>query len=402
MAILTILFSIVIAFLCWEFNSFYKHYRLAKKTGLPILISPFPPLHAIWPIGGDRIVSFFKSLPFGLGSFVYYSKFDTFVEERYSRFQQLGDAYIIVSPLDNSLVIADPDSIEDVQARWKDFVKPPRMYVPLEIFGPNVDTVNGADWQRHRRLTAPPFNERNSDLVWRESLNQAKSMISSWAKRGETGVTGTDDDTALLALHVLTGAGFGQSFSFDTGLTKLTGNHRMNYRDALRAILANVMSLILIRFVPISLYFSRTLRKVKAARDEFGEYMVEMVEGERQAIKANVQDKANLMSILVRSADADKEQHGRSSMTDEEIYGNLFIYNMAGHETVAGALHHSIIYMSAYPDLQDWVSEEVNHISKGTDISQSDYATIFPRLKRCRAIMVSLTPCILPQKSHLT
>jgi cytochrome P450 len=228
-------------------------------------------------------------------------------------------------------------------------------------------------------------------------------MLSSWVRRGETGVKGTDDDTATLALHVLTGAGFGQSFSFDTGLTKLTGNHRLNYRDALRAILANVMGLILIRFVPISLFFSGALRKLKDARDEFGQYMVEMVEGEREAVKAGVQDKANLMSVLVRSADADKEQHGRSSMTDEEIYGNLFIYNMAGHETVAGALHHSIIYMSAYPELQDWVSEEVEHVLKGTDISQSDYATIFPQLKRCRAIMVSsTTPTYPPLTSQLT
>jgi len=46
--------------------------------------------------------------------------------------------------------------------RWKDFSKPVQAYQALNVFGGNIVSAEGAVWQRHRKITAPPFNERNS------------------------------------------------------------------------------------------------------------------------------------------------------------------------------------------------------------------------------------------------
>lgn len=66
------------------------------------------------------------------------------------------------------------------------------------------DQVEGDDWQRHRRLTAPSFNEKTSSLVWDEAGHQAQDMLASWSEQGTSGIQETVADEATLALHVLT------------------------------------------------------------------------------------------------------------------------------------------------------------------------------------------------------
>ena len=58
-------------------------------------------------------------------------------------------------------------------------------------------------------------------------------MLQVWLLKGDAGATGTTDDTMLLALHVLSGAGFGISYSFESELTTPAAGHKMSYRDAL-------------------------------------------------------------------------------------------------------------------------------------------------------------------------
>ena len=140
------------------------------------------------------------------------------------------------------IVVADPNIADDILARRKDFIKRKSMFKPLELFGPNVDTLNGEAWQRHRRLTTPPFNERNSSLVWRESIVQANGMIKSWISKGRHGVVKTTGDTMTLALHVLAAAGFGKSYPFEGGVAKLSGNHKLSYKDALRKSILHLLN----------------------------------------------------------------------------------------------------------------------------------------------------------------
>lgn len=58
-------------------------------------------------------------------------------------------------------MLSDGLAGEDVICRWKDFVKPGYVYDALNIFGRNVDSANGEEWQRHRKITASSLGERN-------------------------------------------------------------------------------------------------------------------------------------------------------------------------------------------------------------------------------------------------
>ena len=80
------------------------------------------------------------------------------------------------------------------------------------------------------------------------------------------------------------------------------------------------------------------------------------------------------MSKLLRSSEADKMainpkadvKHESDScsdsqlgMTDNELLGNLYFYNVAGNETIAGLLAYTVVELAAHPEWQEWVRQEV-------------------------------------------
>lgn len=64
-------------------------------------------------------------------------------------------------------------------------------------------------------------------------------------------------------------------------------------------------------------------------------------------VKESTQD--NLLSILVRLANENKLENGKKTLSDDEIYRNLFIYNVTGYDTALGTLVHIIVLLASNP-----------------------------------------------------
>ncbi|KAL8671751.1 MAG: hypothetical protein Q9168_003746 [Polycauliona sp. 1 TL-2023] len=312
-------------------------------------------------------------------------------QDKHKLHDKLGPIFIVVTPAANEVTIADPEAAHTVLARRKDYIKPAVMYEQLNVFGKNLNTVEGEDWQRHRRLTAPSFNEKTSSLVWEEARRQARDMASSWLHQGVQGTTEVVADTATLALHVLTCAGFGQSYSFNEGVRKVAAGHEMTYRDSLSLCLSNIITFAIIpkRYLSLS-FVPHKLQKLGQAAREFQQYMDEMLARERTLGNANKSETPNLMSALVRASDEDAQakdsgqQSSKLGLDDEEIFGNIFAYNLAGHETTANTVAYALVLLAAYPQYQDWVREEIRQVQ---NTSAGEYENCFPRLQRCLAVM---------------
>lgn len=332
-------------------------------------------------------------MPFGLGNFVEYNSRDWNYEQIHGLQERIGDTFIIVSPKQIRVFTGNAKASDDLCRRRKDFVKAVALYKPLEIFGRNVVTTEGDDWVRHRRITTPPFNERNSALVWDESKRQATDMLNMWASNPK-GVVNPQIDTMVLALHVLTAAGFGRSYTFGSGLESELENHSLSYRDSLSLILGNLFTAVFTATLGLpSWMLPSKFKKVQDAVVNFRQYMAEMVEEEREAMNAGAEEQDNLMSILVRASENENKQgKGARHLTDTEIYGNLFSYNLAGHETTSNTLAYATILLAANPKWQKWAAEEVDHVTAGVDVKDLDYETYYPQLKRVLAIMVSQSP----------
>lgn len=63
------------------------------------------------------------------------------------------------------LHVADAEAIAQITTRRNDFPKPIGMYSSIDLFGKNVVSTEGAFWRHHRKITSPPFTEKNNHLV---------------------------------------------------------------------------------------------------------------------------------------------------------------------------------------------------------------------------------------------
>jgi cytochrome P450 len=203
----------------------------------------------------------------------------------------------------------------------------------------------------------------------------------------------------VIALHVLTSAGFGTSHDWHGGARLPTEGHKLSHRDSLMTLLEHLTTTIVLSQMPwlekIRLLLPKHLLHVKLAINEFDQYMDEMLATERRLMAQQQQNSAkpNLISTLIRTSDEAKSGGVTGlRLTDQEIKGNLFIFNLAGHDTTANTLAYAVALLAAYPDVQDWVVEEVDAVlgeEGGFDDGEVvKYETVFPRLKRVLAVMV--------------
>jgi cytochrome P450 len=91
----------------------------------------------------------------------------------------------------------------------------------------------------------------------------------------------------------------------------------------------------------------------EATRD-LKQFLVEMVDKERTAHARGDDAGANLMSSLVHASEEAGRSEGKDGpsnggLTDDEIYGNLFVYNIAGHETTANILAYTVALLACCP-----------------------------------------------------
>ena len=101
--------------------------------------------------------------------------------------------------------------------------------------------------------------------------------------------------------------------------------------------------------------------------------MLTQLEEERRLIAEGQPGTRTLMSNLVRASDGGTQAMngypdavkfgaaaGPKPLTVDEILGNVFVFNFAGHNTTPISLAYSMMLLVAHSDVQDWTAEELN------------------------------------------
>ena len=165
----------------------------------------------------------------------------------------------------------------------------------------------------------------------------------------------------------------------------------MSFKEALHTVLKEFIGVLLLSNSKLmSILLPKRFDAARIAIPEFKQYLVEFVEEERVAPQKS-SEHDNLMSALLRASDLrEVAGEGRRTLTNDEVYGNLFIYAFAGHESTANTLAYAITLLAADLKVQDWIREEVQAIASEYGVVENwKYEEMFPRLKRCLALMVS-------------
>jgi len=173
---------------------------------------------------------------------------------------EYGEIFLIVSPGQINMNLANPSAIMSMTTRRNDFLKPVEIYGIIDIFGRSMLSAEGDEWKRHRRVVGLAFNERSNALVWKESVRQASGMLRFWSRLEgnsveEMRLEDTGKDTSCLTLQVISGAGFGVQQVWEgedeDGLgdkaiagfntSKLKKNHLMPFQMSLSILMSGII-----------------------------------------------------------------------------------------------------------------------------------------------------------------
>ncbi|OCK79944.1 cytochrome P450 [Lepidopterella palustris CBS 459.81] len=313
----------------------------ADKAHVPILTRYVAPTNPLWIVFGNFIIALFRRLPFGSG---YFTRF-------YLHGWEAKDRYKIHLEL---------EAILEIPQRRKDFKRNVEQMAVLDIYGKNLSTTDDQEWQKHRKATAATFTERNNELVWIESLNQAKSMLQYWNERAPHPIRTLSEDARTFTLNVLAAALLSKTYPFkgceetQQKAPSARDDFAFRYRDSLSKILQNIVPIFIFGTAGLTSWWMPTpWKKAGYAVYSLRAYEMELISEERHNIAHGKKSAPNLVTALVRACE--EEQKGGDAkrrdgldlrkfiLTEEEIISDLFVYAFAGNDTTAITLAHTLM-----------------------------------------------------------
>lgn len=354
-----------------------RKYTEARKFGIPIVLIPVSFEDAWWmPL--RPLFAWVENLPFGLGSWYVYTEMGWTTVDGRRTTMRLGENFVLCSPTRNVIVTAYAPAALQVYRDHGLWIMPETQSQLFAFYGQNVSSTHGAEWQRHRKITASAFNERCVEQVWHEAIGKTENLQLT-----DSTLAGLRSIFNVLAMEILVEVGFGQ----ETELTSVPAGHRQSLMDSLGFILQNILLTLLFNGLKAPDWLlPASLRKLKVSVAEFRLYMEEYVLKEMQSAKSS--GAKTLLAAIVGANEEEKVQHqkcGRPSyLTDSELFGNLFVFNLAGYETTASSMSFALPFLAANPEAQEWIIEEVDGKYTG---GRDDYGATYPKLIRCLAWM---------------
>jgi cytochrome P450 len=287
---------------------------------------------------------------------------------------------LIVSPGLTVLCTSDTTTYEAVLKSWKEFEKPDNVNEILGTFGRNVDTSNGDDWPRHRKIVAPCFSERASGKVWEEALSRTEGLVDKWLEDKSANAV---EGMSTLALNVISAVAFENH-----QVNEVAKGHAMSLKEALTTVMSTSISPVLEGILPrlswLHILMPTNIKTLMLAMQEFRQYMDDLISRERQRSSTEPEEPAksemNLIQTLIKA-----NTGSSAKLSSTELLGNIFIFTVGGLESTSATLTYALSLLSIHPLIQDWVYEEIQEATQDIDIS---YLEIFPKLLRTKAVMV--------------
>ncbi|KAG8884272.1 hypothetical protein FRB98_002545 [Tulasnella sp. 332] len=272
------------------------------------------------------------------------------------------------------------------------------MYSSLDLYGPNVVTAEGSDWARHRKISSPAFSDSLIQLAWEQTHRVVHEMFDDWAQRQGDIVTlnEAEEPMKLLALLVLMGAAFGHAEEWTPEAAPPEG-HSMLFRDSVQILLkyfsiwdalpswvwgsAKTRAALCVGGIGGAGLLGETLKRTGTAYMELGRYLREMLH-ERELV-GNIEIKRDMRDVFTNLIVAMSAEDENARMSVDAVFGNMFVFVLAGHETTAHSLSFALALLALEPDEQDKLYEHTRQVLGDREPSLEDHS----KLSRVLAVL---------------
>ncbi|KAG8884270.1 hypothetical protein FRB98_002543 [Tulasnella sp. 332] len=272
--------------------------------------------------------------------------------------------------------IADPFIVSQICASRTLFTKP--TYDIMDLYGPNVLSTDGDVWLRHRKISNPAFSETMIQLAWEQTFRVIYDMFDDWDQQGDKVMLNrTEEPMKTLTILILMGAAFGHVEDWTPETTHAAG-HKMSLRDSVQTLLnyfiiysalpawvwgsAQTRMAMRVGGIGGRGWLGGLLQRTGVAYGELGRYLREMVD-DRQIAGDTVgnlkRDKRDVFSSLVAALGSEQDN---ARLTLDDVFGNMFVFLLAGHETTAHSLTFVLGLMALEPEEQERLCTHINEV----------------------------------------
>ncbi|KAF2740326.1 cytochrome P450 [Polyplosphaeria fusca] len=382
--------AFIAAIIGWNAYTLFGYYSKAKSTGLPTIIHYVANGAPLWMMCAPLVIGLAEYLPF---TSTFIETYRRGWEARVRSHPHLThDIFILVTPRGNWVKVADSKVAMDILKRKDEFGRDMEAFKVLDIYGKSLATAEGEEWNRHRKVSAATFTEKNNELVWRESLEQANEMLRFWVDRSPQPIRTIGDDVKTFTLNVLSGALFGKRYPFEGRVeskrkdTDGRKNAAFRYRNSISTILEKIVPILIFgeKILREAWWLPESFRKAGHAVSNFRTHVNDLITEEELSGAGHAEKTSSptLVTNLVKASQA-----GPKPLTRDEITSNLFVYAFAGNDTTAITFTHILAFMAASPEIQDWIAEEIRYFTDpSADAIDLQYETC-AKLKRCLAVV---------------
>ena len=356
-------------------------YIVARKIGLPILLTPASSQNVVWFIAGPLLRPILQRvLPEWLALRIDMTVRGFEHRLRNKPFMIVGPSFLPVGPGSLELHTTDTEITKIITGRgtFRHYWQSEILKLAIGVFGPSILASSGNDWQLQRRIVAPVINEHVSATIWNESSKQATEMLSYFVEgsKGTASAGATDkslEGLRRVAINVLGASAYGTPRRWIEEEGQAPHGYELGYINSLLAMTNNFAATV---FFPPSLlsfpFLPASPRKFGVAKREFLRYVTNMIAKERANVEVN---RNNIMSVMIKTSDQEKKESSsnkpRLHLSEEEIRGNLFLFTIAGFDTTANTMGYALTLLAIHPEWQDWVIEEIDRVFPFTTASDS-------------------------------
>ncbi|KAK1221767.1 hypothetical protein PQX77_015423 [Marasmius sp. AFHP31] len=246
------------------------------------------------------------------------------------------------------------------------------------VAGPSILYVQGEDHKRHRRIMNPVFGAPEAKAlvpVFSEAAsgltNKWKDLLSLSQDEAEGQVFDMTKWVSRTMLDAIGHAGFDYNF----GAMQNQDNQLANvYHNLFADMFAAPSDKALIRghltsFIPIGVmsrlleYLSKSdprLARGRESREVAREVASELVREKSKVVAESGSSKRgkDVTSLLVKANMAFQSEKNR--LSDEELYVQMLVMFIAGHETTANSLSWSLLELARPPQVQVRLQKEIH------------------------------------------
>lgn len=372
-----------------------KNYISARRLGLPIIIVPANWQDPLWVVIAP-LFSFLRHVP-GF-SWYQYSYLGYHMHVRHAPFTKVGaKAFAIVSPGVLEIVTCDGSVCAEIGGRYKKWDKPLNLYNLFAFFGPNSLSMNGEDWLRHRRIVNHGL--ARNDLVRVGAAKQVREWLDTIQAGEKKTLKELEEDMDAISSNVINFVGFGQDnpFKFDENqLKQVPEGHKQSFAEAMHFMAAEfIFAWVFMKVqLPKWCHFEK-FRQLRAASTELRQYFSEIVQ----------RRDGEVVRALVEANEKEKAIGQGGSLSMDELFGNMYLLQLAGFETTSSVMLFSLCLLAIHPEVQEWARGSNERCNAVMHETLRIYGSV-PVLTRCsprdETVIVAGKELVIPANTYIS